>query len=356
MKFASLLTLIVSAVWAQEVKVYREGNMWVEETRGELPGPKNLKVTTDYGSIRITGGAQSNASYVVRKRISASSESAARGEFDQFKVHAGMMGDTAVVKGVCQRTHGKGRVALSFEVQAPRNLALVTADTGAGPVTVNAIGGKAQIETGGGPITVDDIGGTVVANTGGGAIEVGTITGDAQLETGGGDVRVRKAAGSVHAETGGGNFEIGDVAGPVQLETGGGNIRLSSAGGAVSAETGGGNIQLMNLWSGVNATSGAGQIVVGFNDRARTITDSRLETNAGNVMVMLPGSLPLNVRATVESGSSNSISSEFNDIRISCERGYGPQECLAEGKINSGGPLLKIGTSVGSIRIQRASK
>ena len=54
-------------------------------------------------------------------------------------------------------------------------------------------------------------------------------------------------------------------------------------------------------------------------------------------------------------GNGHRITSEFPDIHVSTEGDkWGPKTLTAEGSLNGGGPVLKVRTSSGDIRFERA--
>jgi hypothetical protein len=59
-------------LWAQQSKVYREGNAWIEETTGTMPPGREFRVNTDMGSVQVQGNSP-QVSYVIRKRSFAAS-------------------------------------------------------------------------------------------------------------------------------------------------------------------------------------------------------------------------------------------------------------------------------------------
>ena len=65
-------------VWAQQGRIYRDGNSWVEEVAGTMPSARELRVTTDLGSVEVQGNAP-RVSYVIRKRSYAPTEEARAG-------------------------------------------------------------------------------------------------------------------------------------------------------------------------------------------------------------------------------------------------------------------------------------
>jgi DUF4097 and DUF4098 domain-containing protein YvlB len=388
---AAVLILTASLAVAQESRVSREGGSWAQETTGSLSAVKNLRVKVDMGTVVVRGGQQQGINYVVHTRFGNSSEQEARRQFEQYKVTAYVKGDTAWIVGDWQGGHHPRHFSGDFSVMVPRDMALVKLETDGGNVEATGITGRVEAQSGGGSMHLDDIGGGVNAETGGGSIEVGTISGDLGLHTGGGSIQVRQANGKVIAETGGGSIEIqscaqgatietggssivvrhcngkvkastgggsidlSDVGGSAEIETGGGSIRLTSAKGHVHAETGGGGIELYGVPS-ASAETGAGGITVKLVNTGGERHDSDLETAAGDITVYIASDVAINVRASVDMGNGHQITSDFQDIHVSSEGGpYGPKTLMAEGRLNGGGPLLKVHTSTGDICIKKAN-
>ena len=380
---------LVGAAVAQEAKVYREGEAWVEETTGSLPAQRNLKLITNLGSVHIQGGTANNISYTVKKRVYSASKQEAQRVFDLIRVTASTQGDTVTLYGQGPRNYGRGRsYSADFDIRTPRALDLVNAHTGGGSLTVNSINGQVDADTGGGNVSLDNIGGAIDASSGGGSVDVGTAGSEVKLETGGGKISLHSAKGAVHAhsgggaihvdsgsqsiylntgggpivvsncggdltaETGGGNISAGTVGGSATLRTGGGPIKLSSANGPVRARTSGGGVELYKLMSGAQIETAGGQITAEFIGQGVNFTDSRLETGAGDIRVYLPADLPVTVQAAIDMASWQKIRSEFPELQISSEGpDFGPKEAYCQGNLNGGGKVLHIHTSTGSIEL-----
>jgi DUF4097 and DUF4098 domain-containing protein YvlB len=375
---------------AQETHVSREGGSWGQQTTGSLAAVKNLRVKLDMGSVVIRGGQQQGIQYNVHTRFGNQSEQDARHQFDKFKINAYVKGDTAWIVGDWQGGHPH-RFYAELSVTVPRDMALVKVETGGGGVDISGIEGRAELQSGGGKIRLDDVG-SASAETGGDSIEVGTIAGDLAVQTGGGainvrdvkgkmsaqtgggnvyvvsaqmgaviqagggNVQIKQCQGQVKATTGGGNIDLGDIGGPVEIETGGGSIRLASAKGRVGANAGAGTIELYGVPS-ARVETGAGAITLKLVNGGSESHDSDLETGAGDITVYIASDVAINVRASVDMGNGHRITSDFQDIHVSSEGGgYGPKELTAEGRLNGGGPLLKVHTSTGDICIKRASR
>jgi DUF4097 and DUF4098 domain-containing protein YvlB len=381
----------ISSAQAQESHVSREGGGWGQQITGSLTAVKVLRVKVDMGSVIVRGGQQQGINYAVHTRLATSSEQDARRQFDQYKITAYVKGDTAWIVGDWQGSrHMPRHCSTEFSVMVPREMSLLKLETDGGNVDAVGVAGHLEAESGGGSIHVDDIGSGVSAETGGGSIEVGTVSGDIGLHTGGGSIEVHQANGKVVAETGGGSVEIqsgaqgaiietgggsigvhhcngklkastgggsidlGDIGGPVEIDTGGGTIRLTSAKGHVHAETGGGGIELYGVPS-AQAETGAGGIIVKLVNTGGERRDSDLETAAGDITVYLASDVAVNVWASVDLANGHKITSDFPDIHVRSEgETYGPKSYTAEGKLNGGGPTLKVHTSTGDICFRRA--
>jgi DUF4097 and DUF4098 domain-containing protein YvlB len=389
---ALLAPLSFVQIQAQESKVSREGGSWAQETTGSLAAVKNLRVKVDMGSVVVRGGQQQGINYVVHTRFGNSSEQDARHQFEQYKVTAYVKGDTAWIVGDWQGGRQPRHFSGEFSVMVPREMALVKLETEGGNIDASGVGGRVEASSGGGGIKFDDIGGGVNAETGGGSIDVGTVSGDlglhtggggivvrhgngkivaetgggsvriesgsqeANIETGGGSIEVRQCAGKVKVSTGGGSVDLSDVGGPADIETGGGTIRLTSAKGHVHAETGGGGIELYGVPS-ARAETGAGGITVKLVNTGGERHDSDLETAAGDITVYIASDVAINVRASVDMGNGHRITSDFSDIHVNSEgEQWGPKTLTAEGKLNGGGPMLKVHTSTGDICLKKASR
>ncbi len=388
---ASVLALLAPVLEAQETHISHDGGNWTQEVTGSLGAVKTLRVKVDMGSVVIHGWQQQGISYVVHTRFGNSSEQEARRQFDQFKVTAYVKGDTAWIVGDWQGGRRPHHFSGEFNINVPREIALVKLETDGGNVETTGISGRLEAESGGGNVRLDDIGGGVSAETGGGSIDVGTVSGDLALhtggggieihhasgkisaetgggvvridsggqgaivETGGGSVEVRQCSGIVKVSTGGGSIDLSDLGGPADIETGGGSIHLTSAKGHVRAETGGGGIELYGVPS-ANAETGAGGITVKIVNTGGERRNSDLETGVGDITVYIASDVAINVRASVDMGNGHKITSEFPDIHVNSEGDQWSKSLTADGSLNGGGPLLKVHTSSGNICIKRASR
>jgi DUF4097 and DUF4098 domain-containing protein YvlB len=386
-----MLALLAPLAPAQETRIAREGGAWAQEVTGSLAAVKNLRVKVDMGSVVVRGGQQQAINYVIHTRSFTSSEQDARRQFESYKISAYVRGDTAWIVGDWQGRHPH-KFSGEFTINVPREMGWIKLETEGGNVDAVGISGRVDAQSGGGSMHLDDIGGGVNVETGGGSIDVGTISGDiglhtgggsievhhangkivaetgggsveiqsgsqsATIETGGGSIGVRQCTGKVKVSTGGGSIDLGDLGGPAEIDTGGGSIHLTSAKGHVSAQTGGGGIELYGVPS-ARAETGAGGIIVKLVNTGAERSDSVLETSAGDITVYIASDVAISVRANVDMGNGHRITSDFPDLHITSEGDqWGPKTLTAEGKLNGGGPVLKVRTSTGDICFRRLNR
>ena len=157
--------------------------------------------------------------------------------------------------------------------------------------------------SGSGNVVDDSVGENAKLNTGSGDIHATGLRGNFTVNTGSGNIYAEQiSAGDVKAETGSGNIEVKDVKGSLRAETGSGNIK---AGGAPTSP-----------W--------------------------HLQTGSGGVELWV-GDSPLTLDA--ESGSGSIHSDHEMLTQGSTDRHH------VTGKLNGGGPTVRVETGSGDIRI-----
>jgi DUF4097 and DUF4098 domain-containing protein YvlB len=391
-KFAAALLslMLVASAPAEEVKFYRDGSGWVEETTGSVPAGRSFNLMAAHGSAQVKGApGQNTVTYVIKKHIRrVSSEEAARREASYMIVRVSR-GEAVTIRAEGGNT---SRISAEYFITVPKSTELVRIHTMGGSIGASTIDGRLQAETAGGSISMDDIGGTVIAETMGGGIDLTSAGGDAKLstaggtinignvngrivaetsggninvaqgkagvavETAGGNISVRQCANDLRATTAGGSLEIGDVGGAAELETAGGNIRLLSAKGLVRATTAGGGIRLSKLMRGAIAETMAGPIEAEFIGARNSLTDSRFETSVGDIVLWLPSDIAATIKASIEMANGHRIRSDFEALKITTEGGqYGPREIYGDGALNGGGPMLKAHTTNGNIEFRKTN-
>jgi DUF4097 and DUF4098 domain-containing protein YvlB len=164
---------------------------------------------------------------------------------------------------------------------------------------------------------------------------------DAFLETnsGSGNINDDGIGENAKLSTGSGNIRATGLHGGFSVNTGSGDIYAEQTGqGDVKAQTGSGNVELKNLHGGLRAGTGSGDIKAG----GTPTSPWHLETGSGNVELWA-GNAGLTLDASTGSGS-------IHTDREMTTQGSSDHHHMV-GKLNGGGPTVRIQTGSGSIRV-----
>ena len=157
-----------------------------------------------------------------------------------------------------------------------------------------------------------------------GSIRIHDVDGPARLKTSNGAMRVLNLGGNLDGTTSNGSFEVENVKGDCSVKTSNGRVKAQRVQGSFDASTSNGSVD-----------AALDQVRQGV----------RVATSNGGITLRLPG----NVNARLMARTSNaSVSTDF-DVT---SRGTTNKHHL-EGTIGSGGPVLDLSTSNGSIRVVR---
>lgn len=160
------------------------------------------------------------------------------------------------------------------------------------------------------------------ASSGSGSLIIDGVGDNAKLSTGSGDIRATGLKNSFSANTGSGSISI--------EQTGQGDVR---------AQTGSGNIELRGIRGGLRAGTGSGSIRIEGTPTA----DWKLETGSGSIE-FLPGRAGFTLDAS--SGSGGIHCDQQMSVQGSLDRHH------VTGKVNGGGPTVRMETGSGSIHIR----
>jgi hypothetical protein len=270
----------------------------VEKTFAVQPGG-TLKVETSGGNISVEPGAGDTVKVVAKEKIRAGNEA----EADEMLKDLTL---TIEQHGCASGWFGNSRVQVSFAVTVPSHYS-TDLHTSGGNVTVGDLAGRMQARTSGGDIRLGNIDGTVDGSTSGGNVELGSCTGDTRLQTSGGNVRADK------------------IVGKADLGTSGGDVVVKLVENVLSAHTSGGNVE-----------AGIGGTLKG---------DCSLETSGGDVRVTVDKAAAFRLDASTSGGDVRA-----DGLTITLGDGGSGRSHLS-GNVNGGGPVLKLRTSGGSIRV-----
>ena len=161
-----------------------------------------------------------------------------------------------------------------------------------------------------------------------------------EASSGSGNVTDEGVGVNARLNTGSGNIHATRLTESFSVETGSGDIYAEQSGsGDVKANTGSGNIELRNISGGLRAETGSGDIKLGGQPK----TGWKVTTGSGNVEMWAEKSA-FTLEASTGSGSIKS------DQEMLVQGSIDNHHHLS-GKINGGGPTVRVETGSGDIRI-----
>ena len=175
-----------------------------------------------------------------------------------------------------------------------------------------------------------------------GGITIYSMSGDENLKTSGGFIEVSHLQGMLHAHTSGGHIKAEQIQGDTDLETSGGGIEADSVDGRLVANTSGGPIHINQVTGRIDAHTSGGSIGATFGKG--NAHGGVIETSGGAIHIRIDPSVNLDVDASTSGGSVNS-SIPLRVVGTTSRRAL-------RGTLGSGGELLRVHTSGGSVVIQ----
>lgn len=179
-----------------------------------------------------------------------------------------------------------------------------------------------------------------------GSIRVETLEGNARLKTSNGSIRMDRFKGSLEAQTSNASIEVLDSGGAAILRTSNGSIRAEGIRGAFDATTSNARIEARitepEAHKPIKLTTSNGGITLSLDSLKDN--EIRASTSNSSITAHLPASI--NARLTARTSNGGIQSDWGSDIR-----GGRISKHYVEGTLGSGGPLIDLTTSNGSIRL-----
>jgi hypothetical protein len=302
---ASLLALIPLSAHAKIERV-------IEKSFPVQPGGL-LTVETQGGNIRVETSDAPTVKVVAHQVIKADSES----EADELLKKLTLVMEQNGQGVSASSKYEKKRSGWGWGSWPPVQVSFVVTV----PTKYNV-----NLKTSGGDIAMKDLLGKVHVRTSGGNINLGKISGDIDAGTSGGNIKLVEGGGAVKLDTSGGNVSVEHAVGVTDLDTSGGDITIGSVENTLSASTSGGNV-----------TAG---IVGAFKG------DCYLDTSGGNVRAKVSKDAAFDLDASTSGGEVKAAG-----LTLTIDQG-GVGRSRLTGKVNGGGPLLKMRSSGGDIIVE----
>ncbi len=320
---ATLALALLAAIGVAPAQAAVDGHF---ERTLTVNGAVDLDVTTGAGNITIHSGDASKVE--IHASIHAGenwrdSDKDAESRVQYLEQHPPIEqnGNTITIGHIEDRDLMRN-ISITYDIVTPAQTRLHSA-TGSGNQTVEGLAGPAESSSGSGDVRLNEIGADVTARTGSGGITISGVKGVLRASSGSGEIRADQISGAITASTGSGDVRLTQSgAGDVEVSTGSGTVEVNGVKGAVQIGTGSGNITAEGTPTG----------------------NWRLHTGSGDLTVELPQQTSFELYAHTSSGS---IESKFP---ITMEGTISTREL--HGKVGSGGPVVELRTSSGSIHIE----
>ena len=303
------------------------------ERRYDVKSGGNLTVLSEFGAIEIQTAAQEKVEVVVTKESKSKSVEAVKEILADFELAFEHEGSDVHIRGSFKqgRKHWQKQLnglKINFLITVPQQYN-IDLNTTSGGISVADLTGDARVRTSGGSLSLRSITGEVWGHTSGGSVEAVNVTGDVQVRTSGGNIRLGAIQGFISGRTSGGSIKVVDCNGGADVRTSGGSIWLGGISKNVNARTSGGSIQAVM--------------------KTQPLSECSLRTSGGGITLTLIPDIAVDLEAKTSGGH---VSTDF-EVESTIQ-GKVPKNRLS-GRINGGGPLLKLRTSGGSIRLQKAT-
>ncbi len=264
-----------------------------------------VSVETFNGAIEVSGWERDSV------EVNGTKYASTKFGLDEIKIDASTSSSSVNIRAT--RSSGFHRNGgARFTVRVPRRVTLDPISTSNGHLRIEDVEGTVRLRTSNGGIRVSGVKGETEARTSNGTIEADYVEGDTRLHTSNGAIRAEVSRGILEATTSNGSItgRLRDAAPtwPVRVESSNGHIDLRIDG--------------------------------------KQIPEVRASTSNSSIVVRLPAGANADVRAHT---SHSSVISEFDGVRVENEHGRGEMS----GKIGSGGRLIELSSSNGSIKILR---
>jgi len=166
-----------------------------------------------------------------------------------------------------------------------------------------------------------------------------------KVHAGSGDITLNDLGGGANVETGSGDIRGENVASSFSARTGSGDIRVSLAGsGDARAHTGSGDVELHGINGGLVVDTGSGDVTAEGQPRGAW----NVRTASGEAHVRVPSNASFDLDVSSGSGTvtvDHPVNTTVQGRAVESSRHR------VSGKVGNGGPLMTVRTGSGDIHI-----
>ncbi|MCZ2154921.1 MAG: DUF4097 domain-containing protein [Bryobacterales bacterium] len=261
-----------------------------------------LEIFSRNGSVEVLGWEKETV------EIRGTKYAQNRDELDRTKVDISVSPVSLVIRSVFpdNRASGKG---VRYVIRAPFAAVVNMVETSNGGVRVEQVARVTKLATSNGSMVVYRSAGPLAANTSNGSIRVTETKGDLRLSTSNGRIEAESVVGSIHANTSNSSIRVA--------------VQEPAAGEALQLETSNGTVELTM--------------------RSYAANPMTLETSNGGIVLRLPRGANATIAARTRNGAIQSAFRAPDSRTVTKD--------TLDTTLGTGGPLIKLTTSNGSIRL-----
>jgi hypothetical protein len=168
---------------------------------------------------------------------------------------------------------------------------------------------------------------------------------DLDVSTGDGAIVLAPLAGEIRAHSGDGAIEADGLCGELTLTTGDGHIRASALDGSLVARSGDGSITLDGRFDRLEVGTSDGRVSATAREGSRLASAWDLHSGDGGLTLRVPATL----RADLDLRTGDGHVTVDLPVEVSGRM----ERHTVFGRMNGGGPLLRMRCGDGSIRLER---
>ncbi|MDQ3156028.1 MAG: DUF4097 domain-containing protein [Actinomycetota bacterium] len=233
-------------------------------TTFETPDPITATLDLSVGGARIIASNREDTLVEVRPSDPSKNDDIKAAEQTRIDYADGRLSVVAPKTWKRYSLFGHGG-SIQVRIELPTGSRL-RGDSGMGDFDTEGRLGDCRLKTSYGNIRLDETA-ALDAHSSYGDITVDLVGGDAQVSTSSGDLRVREVKGAAQVKNSNGDCMVGEVTGEVRVKSSNGDITIERAGGSVDAKTANGSILVADASSGsVTLATACGDLELGIRE------------------------------------------------------------------------------------------
>ncbi len=330
-----------------------------------VQGTPHLVLENPHGDVELRGADQAAIDVMAKETIRAEDENAAKKLSDSLKLEVVPEAGHYVVRSNRNSLPDEGRrITLDLSLRVPYSTSSEI-DVGRGEINLDGLNGDQSLTTQKGDVRVSNIKGLVKIRKNGGSTEVRGVKGSVDLDGRGDDVETADVSDTVTVH--------GEFTGALQFSDIGQTLRFESRRTDMTAQKLSGHLYMEVGSMEVNGVDGPFEITTAQKDITVDEFKHSVRVTDTNSQITLQTSTPPTHDIQVESknGAVELTLPPNSNFQIEASSRHGEVECeftgpslklvkeggmpTITGSYGTGGPMIRINTDYGAIRILRAT-